>query len=289
MFKHYADVLGFCGKSVETIVIGATAEKPAEGKKADVVRAAYDAAQIAVRPCPLSLCVSTVVADLSLAYRVLTTFVLPHVQMRLIKPSAKNYDVTAAVQSVTSDFGCKPVEGMLSCQHLQNVTDGKKRIILNPTPEARRDHETCTFEEGEVWGVDVLVVSGDDGKVSAGGRGVFALGRDGRTCLPGLLTLWGFSGNKKARSEESRTSVYKRSNDVTYQLKMKTSRTIFSEIQKKVRFRPFGRHLLTLPRVLIEKPRGVIMNQAGAFPFTLRCLEDEKRARMGVQEAVQHG
>jgi hypothetical protein len=66
---------------------------------------------------------------------------------------------------------------------------------------------------------------------------------------------------------------------------MKTSRTIFSEIQKKVRFRPFGRHS---SRVLIEN-RGVIMNQAGAFPFTLRCLEDEKRARMGVQEAVQHG
>ena len=38
----------------------------------------------------------------------------------------------------------------------------------------------------------------------------------------------------QARSEESRTWVYKRSNEVTYQLKMKTSRTIFSEIQKKV-------------------------------------------------------
>jgi hypothetical protein len=48
---------------------------------------------------------------------------------------------------------------------------------------------------------------------------------------------------------------------VTYQLKMKTSRAIFSEVQKK----------------------------AGAFPFTLRTLEDEKRARMGVQEAVAHG
>ena len=48
---------------------------------------------------------------------------------------------------------------------------------------------------------------------------------------------------------------------MTYQLKMKTSRMVFSEIQKK----------------------------AGPFPFTLRCLEDEKRARMGVQEAVQHG
>jgi hypothetical protein len=42
---------------------------------------------------------------------------------------------------------------------------------------------------------------------------------------------------------------------------MKTARAIFSEVQKK----------------------------AGAFPFNLRVLEDEKRARMGLQEAVQHG
>jgi hypothetical protein len=48
---------------------------------------------------------------------------------------------------------------------------------------------------------------------------------------------------------------------VNYQLKMKTSRAVFSEIQKK----------------------------AGAFPFTLRALDDEKRARMGVQEAAAHG
>jgi hypothetical protein len=108
------------------------------------------------------------------------------------------------------------------------VTDGKKRILLNPTPELKREHETVTFEEGEVYGVDILIVTGDDGK---------------------------------ARPEEARTTIYKRANDVNYQLKMKTSRTVFSEIQKK----------------------------AGAFPFTLRCLDDEKRARMGVQEAVQHG
>jgi hypothetical protein len=56
---------------------------------------------------------------------------------------------------------------MLSCQHERNVPDGKKRILLNPTPELRREHETVTFEEGEVYGVDVLVVSGADGKVSA--------------------------------------------------------------------------------------------------------------------------
>ena len=41
---------------------------------------------------------------------------------------------------------------------------------------------------------------------------------------------------------------------------MKTSRTVFHEVQTK----------------------------AGAFPFNIRCLEDEKRSRMGLQEAVQH-
>lgn len=42
---------------------------------------------------------------------------------------------------------------------------------------------------------------------------------------------------------------------------MKTSRAVFSEAQKK----------------------------SGAFPFNIRVLEDEKKARMGLQEAVQHG
>ena len=41
---------------------------------------------------------------------------------------------------------------------------------------------------------------------------------------------------------------------------MKTARAVFSEVQKK----------------------------AGPFPFNVRVLEDEKRARMGLQEAVQH-
>jgi len=48
--------------------------------------------------------------------------------------------------------------------------------------------------------------------------------------------------------------------DVTYQLKLKTSRAVFSEIQKK----------------------------AGPFPFNIRSLEDEKKARVGIHEAEQH-
>ncbi|KAJ3518487.1 hypothetical protein NM688_g9434 [Phlebia brevispora] len=116
---------------------------------------------------------------------------------------------------------------MLSCQQTQNVIDGKKRIILNPSESQKKEFEAVTFAEGEVWGIDILVSSGEDGK---------------------------------ARAEDSRTTIYQKDSTVTYQLKMKTSRLIFSEVQKK----------------------------AGAFPFNIRSLEDEKKARLGLQEAVQH-
>lgn len=55
---------------------------------------------------------------------------------------------------------------MLSCQHSKNVIDGKKRIILAPAQEQRAGFDTISFAEGEVYGVDILVSSGDDGRVS---------------------------------------------------------------------------------------------------------------------------
>ena len=54
---------------------------------------------------------------------------------------------------------------MLSCQQTQNVIDGKKRIILNPSESQKREFEAATFNEGEVWGIDILVSSSEDGKV----------------------------------------------------------------------------------------------------------------------------
>ena len=54
---------------------------------------------------------------------------------------------------------------MLSCQQTQNIIDGKKRIILNPNESQKRDFESATFAEGEVYGIDILVSSGEGGKV----------------------------------------------------------------------------------------------------------------------------
>lgn len=65
----------------------------------------------------------------------------------------------------------------------------------------------------------------------------------------------------KARDSQSHTtSVYCRL-PATYILKMKSSREVYSEIVKK----------------------------AGAFPFPLRILENETRAKLAVRECVQHG
>ncbi|KIJ66985.1 hypothetical protein HYDPIDRAFT_108958 [Hydnomerulius pinastri MD-312] len=190
-----AHIDGFAAISAETIVVGASEQEPVTGRRADVLKAAWHAAELA---------------------------------MRQVKVGNKNWAVTEAVAKVAAAWDCKPVEGMLSCQQTQNVIDGKKRIILNPSEAQKRDTETITFAEDEVYGIDILVSSGEDGK---------------------------------ARVEDSRTSVYQKEGSVTYQLKMKNSRAVFSEMQKK----------------------------AGAFPINIRVLEDEKRARLGLQEAVSHG
>lgn len=68
------------------------------------------------------------------------------------------------------------------------------------------------------------------------------------------------NGDKGSKSDASRTTIYQKTSS-SYMLKMKASRATFSEISKK----------------------------AGSFPFTLRTLEEEKKARMGVLECVQHG
>ncbi|KAI1796851.1 proliferation-associated protein 1 [Ganoderma leucocontextum] len=189
-----AHIDGYAAVSAETLVVGASPDDPVTGRKADVLQAAWHAAEVV---------------------------------QRLVKVGNKNWTVTDAVNKIAAAFDCKPVEGMLSCQQTQNVIDGKRRIILNPSEEQKKGFETVTFAENEVWGIDILVSSSEDGK---------------------------------ARLEESRTTIYQKEATVTYQLKMKTSRAVFSEVQKK----------------------------AGAFPFNIRSLEDEKRARLGLQEAVQH-
>ncbi|XP_074653223.1 proliferation-associated protein 2G4-like [Tubulanus polymorphus] len=67
------------------------------------------------------------------------------------------------------------------------------------------------------------------------------------------------TGEGRGKEMESKTTVYKRRNE-TYSLKMKAARNFFSEVTNKFSF----------------------------MPFTLRACEDEKKARLGVVECVNH-
>lgn len=155
-------------------------------------------------------------------------YIATEAALRKFKPGNRNWDVTRVVDQATSEFGVSALEGMMSCEHNQNQVAGKKRLILNPSQEQRRDFETVTFGENEVYGLDVLVGA-------QGSRG-------------------------KTKQKLTQTTVYRKT-DLTYQLKLRTSRQAISEVQKK----------------------------CGQFPFNVKLLEDQKRVRMALQEPLNHG
>lgn len=104
------------------------------------------------------------------------------------------------------------------------VIDASKVILLREEPEHRV--ENCTFEVNEVYSVDVAMTTGDG----------------------------------RPREQDIRTTIFKRNVDRNYNLKLKASRALFSEINKKY----------------------------PTLPFTLRAVEDERQAKLGIKELVQH-
>lgn len=145
--------------------------------------------------------------------------------LRLLKPGNETYAITHAVQKICEDFKCKPVEGMLSHQLKQFRIDGEKTIIQNPNEAQKKEHEKFQLEVHEVYAMDVLVSTGE---------GV-------------------------GRESNARVTIYKKT-DETYQLKLKTSRTFYSEV----------------------------VHKHGTMPFNLRSFEDENRAKLGAVECVNH-
>lgn len=125
--------------------------------------------------------------------------------LRLVKPGQETYTVTDTVQKIAESYNCKPIEGMLSHQLEQNIIDGRKTIIQNPTDAQRKEHEKYEFETHEVYAVDVLITTGE-------GHG---------------------------REKDAKVSIYKKTGN-TYLLKMKNSRDLYSKVTTKFGSMPFN-------------------------------------------------
>jgi len=151
--------------------------------------------------------------------------------LRHAKIGGKNVEITDGIAKVLAEYDGKVrgLEGLFSNQHLQNDIQARKTICPFPSNEQRRDSSNSfVLDEGDVYHLDVTVTN---------------------------------SASGSSKTSDYPTSIYSKTGTTKYSLKMKASRTVYSEIT----------------------------NKAGQFPFTLRILEEETKARLGVGECVQHG
>jgi len=168
-----AHIDGFIAVVAHTVVVGQDPEKPVvDGRKADALLAAHYAQEAAIR---------------------------------LVKPGNETYAITDTVQKIAESYECKPIEGMLSHQLEQNIIDGEKTIIQNPSEAQRKEHDKFDFELHEVYAIDVLISTGE-------GQG---------------------------KDRDAKITIYKKT-DETYMLKMKNSRDFFSTVTKKYGSMPFN-------------------------------------------------
>jgi methionine aminopeptidase len=99
-----AHIDGFAAITAETTVVGATPESPVTGRRADVLRAAWTAAEVA---------------------------------MRLVRVGNKNWQVTEAVGKVAAAWDCKPVEGSVLFLSLLITCPGRALSV------GQKAHQRC--------------------------------------------------------------------------------------------------------------------------------------------------
>lgn len=114
---------GFIAAAAHTVIVGA---EKAEDRRADVVMAAWNAAEAAVR---------------------------------LVQVGNTNTAVTEAFAKVATEYNCKPVQGVLSHQLKKHVIDGNRVIINCETQEEKVDE--FEFEANEVYCIDVVMSTGE--------------------------------------------------------------------------------------------------------------------------------
>lgn len=154
-----AHIDGYASIAGESLVVGADADAVEDPARADLIQAAYQASEIA---------------------------------LRAVKPGNKNWEVSNAIAKVMDEYKkegaangnsngtgkAKVVKGVETVSTNANAAgwrmqkddiQAKKTITPFPTLEQRRDSDnTHTFEEGEVYCLTVAVTNGEEAKVGRG-------------------------------------------------------------------------------------------------------------------------
>jgi len=160
---------GFAAVAAHTIVVS---DKTVTGKQADVILAAYNSI---------------------------------HASLRNMYPGKNcNYDVTNIIAAVSADYKVTPVEGVLSHRMKRDIIDGMETIINHESFDQKVDKRT--FEHGDVFGLDIIISSGEG----------------------------------KPKETGIKTSIFKRALETTYKLKTESGRKLLSVIEHNYHTFPFS-------------------------------------------------
>lgn len=201
---------------------------------------------VAAHTCvvPESVDAPPAVADKSVGNVAVAAYNAMLVAAASIKAGAKNTEVTTAVERVAKSYGVVPIHSVRMHQMKRYVMDGVKEVALHsPDPDDEADEKLpeCTFEQFEVYAVDVAMSAGD--------------------------------GN--ARPGDLRTTVYKRNVEQQYLLKVQASRGLLAEIDKNFPTLPFTlRHLSDVRKARLGLTE--CMNHGLLTPYP--CLHDHSGA-----------
>jgi len=147
------------------------------------------------------------------------------VALRSIKPGKRTGTAGELFQKTAEAFGCNMCEGVLIHALKRYIIDGNKVVLNKTTVDQKVEDEE--IEENEVYAIDVVVSTGE---------------------------------GKLKMLDEKQTTVFKRALQNEYSLKMKASRSFFSEVNRR------------FPTV----------------PFTVRAVEDQRTAKLGLVECLNH-
>ena len=119
------EINGFASLVGHTIVVGDKKEK-IKGNKADVILAAYNSIQAA---------------------------------LRMMTKEKTNNQITDAISKICTDYKVNPIEGVLSHRMKRDIIDGFETIINKSTIDQKVDERK--FEHGDVFGLAVIVSTGE--------------------------------------------------------------------------------------------------------------------------------
>jgi len=160
---------GFAAVLAHTVVVG---EETVTGRKADAILAAYQAVQASLR-------------------------------LFNIKKNDTD-DITSTIKTVSDAYSVNPLEGVLSHKMKKDIIDTLDVIINKKTTEQKADIKD--FEHGDVYGLDVLVSTGEG----------------------------------KPKESTLKTTIFKRALETTYKLKSDYSRKLLSVVEHNFFNFPFS-------------------------------------------------